>query len=147
MSDPSPRPVPPHERAPPPCPASGLPEPYAGASATAGQNVSDGPADAVGTRLHRRASVEMMARFRRDIASSTVMLKDLTPFGARVEGVGALEVDEVVTLSLPGCRPSLAFVAWANAHCAGLEFVEPLAGPLFVELVARYGLSAERIRT
>jgi hypothetical protein len=89
----------------------------------------------------------MMARFRRDITSTTVMLKDLTRFGARVEGVGALEVDEMVALSLPGCRPSLAFVAWANEHCAGLEFVEPLAGPLFAELVARYGLSGEKIAT
>lgn len=88
----------------------------------------------------------MMARFRRDIASTTVVLKDLTPFGARVEGVGPLQADEVVTLSLPGCRPSLAFVAWANAHCAGLEFIEPLAADLFRDLVGRYGSSgAERL--
>ncbi|WP_235037686.1 hypothetical protein [Novosphingobium sp. 18050] len=83
----------------------------------------------------------MMARFRRDIASSTVMLKDLTPFGARVEGVGPLEIDEMVTISLPGCRPSLAFVAWANAHGAGLEFIEALPADRFDDLVARYGLS------
>ncbi|KMS52694.1 hypothetical protein V474_24435 [Novosphingobium barchaimii LL02] len=92
-------------------------------------------------RLFPREDVEMMARFRRDIASSTVMLKDLTPFGARVEGVGALEIDEMVTISLPGCRPSLAFVAWANAHGAGLEFIEPLSADRFDDLVARYGLS------
>ena len=92
-------------------------------------------------RLFPREDVEMMARFRRDIASSTVMLKDLTPFGARVEGVGALDIDEMVTISLPGCRPSLAFVAWANAHGAGLEFIEPLSADRFDDLVARYGLS------
>jgi hypothetical protein len=95
-----------------------------------------------GLRVAEREPVEMMAHFRRGIASTTVMLKDLTPFGARVEGVGALEVDEMITLSLPGCRPSLAFVAWANAHCAGLEFVEPLPAELFADLVAHYGMSA-----
>jgi hypothetical protein len=131
MIEPSPRAALPQERAPPPASADTVPE-------QGGQT---------GERLHRRAQVEMMARFRRDIASSTVMLKDLTCFGARVEGVGALEVDEMITLSLPGCRPSLAFVAWANEHCAGLEFVEPLAGSLLGELVARYGLSGEKIAT
>lgn len=86
-----------------------------------------------------RAQVEIMARFRRYTASSTVVLKDLTPFGARVEGVGALRIDEMVILALPGCRPSAAFVVWANAHCAGLEFTAPLADAQFRELVSRYG--------
>lgn len=93
-----------------------------------------------GDRRHPREQVEMLAHFRRDIAATTVMLKDLTPFGARVEGIGALELDEFVTLSLPGCRPSLAFVAWANEHCAGLQFIEPLAATLFDDLVRQYGL-------
>jgi hypothetical protein len=132
MIEPSPRPPHPHERAPP---QGGVDVVPAAASAPGGE------------RLHPREQVEMMARFRRNIASTTVMLKDLTRFGARVEGVGALEVDEMVTLSLPACRPSLAFVAWANEHCAGLEFVEPLEDRLFAELVARYGLSGEGVAT
>ncbi|EJL20987.1 hypothetical protein [Novosphingobium sp. AP12] len=124
------------------------PQPQERASSQASVEVAQtGGLATTGERLTHREQVEMMARFRRDITSTTVMLKDLTRFGARVEGVGALEVDEMVTLSLPGCRPSLAFVAWANEHCAGLEFVEPLAGPLFAELVARYGLSGEKLAT
>ncbi|KHK89715.1 hypothetical protein LK12_20955 [Novosphingobium malaysiense] len=91
-------------------------------------------------RRHQRADVEMMARFRRGLVSSMVMLKDLTRFGARIEGVGQLETDEAVSLALPGCRPSMAFVAWANDHCAGLEFAEPLENAAFVDLVASYGL-------
>ncbi len=97
----------------------------------------DRPSD----RRHSRRRVEMLARFRRGVASTTVMLKDLTPLGARVEGVGLLESEEVVSLTLPGCRPAMAFVAWANEHCAGLEFLEPLGDGLFGELVAQYGLS------
>ncbi|HUD30194.1 MAG TPA: PilZ domain-containing protein [Novosphingobium sp.] len=131
MIEPSPRPADPAGRVPPQPAVEGV-QPAADAGA------------GTGARAFHRQQVEMMARFRRDIASTTVMLKDLTRFGARVEGVGALEVDETITLSLPGCRPSLAFVAWANAHCAGLEFAEPLPDPLFGELVARYGLSGER---
>ncbi|GGZ00638.1 hypothetical protein ACFSTD_03915 [Novosphingobium colocasiae] len=91
-------------------------------------------------RREQREHVEMLAKFRRDLATSTVMLKDLTRFGARIEGIGQLETDEAVSLYLPGCRPSMAFVAWANDHCAGLEFAEPLTSSLFAELVAKYGL-------
>ncbi|MFC0205120.1 hypothetical protein [Novosphingobium soli] len=94
-------------------------------------------------RGHPRTRVEMLAHFRRDLTSTTVVLKDLTPDGARVEGVGALCVDEVVTLALPACRPCLAFVVWANAHCAGLQFLEPLAPALFADIVAKYGLGDE----
>ena len=98
-----------------------------------------------GDRRHPRKQVEMMARFRRDLVSSTVMLKDLTRFGAKIEGIGQLEADEAVSLALPGCRPSMAFVAWANDHCAGLEFAEPLENTVFSDLVARYGLSRDSI--
>lgn len=91
-------------------------------------------------RRDAREQVEMLAKFRRDLVSSTVMLKDLTRFGARVEGVGRLDADEAVSLALPGCRPAMAFVAWSNEHCAGLEFAEPLDGRVFHDLVARYGL-------
>jgi hypothetical protein len=91
-------------------------------------------------RRENREDVEMLAKFRRDLVSSTVILKDLTRFGARIEGVGRLDPDEAVSLALPGCRPAMAFVAWANDHCAGLEFAEPLAGDVFSDLVARFGL-------
>lgn len=101
------------------------------------------PAFHPGDRRHEREKVEMMARFRRDLASSTVMLKDLTPYGARIEGIGALQIDEAVSLALPGCRPAIAFVAWANEHCAGLEFAEPLESSVFAELVAQYGFGGD----
>ncbi|MBT0668727.1 hypothetical protein HT136_10145 [Novosphingobium profundi] len=94
-------------------------------------------------RREPREHVEMLARFRHNIASSTVMLKDLTRYGARIEGVGGLEADEAVSLALPGRRPALAFVAWANAHCAGLEFADPLDAYVYKELVTRYARPEE----
>lgn len=94
-------------------------------------------------RLSRQApreNIEMLAKFRHDLVVSTVLLKDLTRFGARIEGVGPLETDEAVSLVLPGCRPSMAFVAWTTGHSAGIEFAEPLASTLFNDLVRQYGL-------
>lgn len=94
-------------------------------------------------RREPRERVEMLARFRRTIASSTVMLKDLTRFGARIEGIAGLETDEAVSLSLPGLRPALAFVVWSNAHCAGLEFAHPLDELVYNDLVRRHARPAE----
>jgi ABC-type uncharacterized transport system involved in gliding motility auxiliary subunit len=118
------------------------PPPAAALSASTGPAPNGAPTDydQDGDRRHARERVEMLAHFRRGITATTVMLKDLTPFGTRVEGVGALELDEFVSLALPGCRPLLAFVAWANEHCAGLQFVEPLAAAMFDDLVRQYGL-------
>ena len=95
-------------------------------------------------RREVREEVELLARLRRNIASTTVMLRDLTPHGARVEGVGRLETDEVISLSLPGRRPAMAFVAWANGHGAGLEFAEPLDGHVYADIVARHGRQPHR---
>jgi hypothetical protein len=85
----------------------------------------------------------MMARLRHEIATVTVMLKDITPHGARVEGVGPLEKDDAAFLLLPGLAPRLAFVAWSNGHGAGLEFAEPLDHVVFAGLVADFGRTFE----
>jgi len=92
-------------------------------------------------RRELRRDVEMFARLRCGIARSTVVLKDLTRLGARIEGVGPLERDEAVSLALPGMKPLLAFVAWANEHCAGLEFAEALPEAGFGQLIDTYGLN------
>ncbi|MEO0061824.1 MAG: hypothetical protein RLZZ08_384 [Pseudomonadota bacterium] len=68
----------------------------------------------------------MLAHFTHRAMRSTVMLKDLTCGGARIEGITGLEEDEAVSLSLPGCKPMLAFIAWSRGPCAGLEFAEPI---------------------
>lgn len=73
-----------------------------------------------------RQQVEMIAHLRHDARTISVMLKDLTRFGARIDCAARLNVDEAVSLTLPGGRPALAFVAWSNDHSAGLEFAQPL---------------------
>jgi hypothetical protein len=123
---------------PEPSPATEAPAP-----AIMGVDALPVPDSPDGDRRFARERVEMLARFRRDLASHTIVLKDLTPLGARIESVGPLEMDEVITLTLPECRPMIAFVAWANGTGAGLEFVHPLPDDLFAELVAQYGLTSE----
>jgi len=70
-------------------------------------------------------------------------LKDLTRFGARIEGIAGLEIDEAVNLGLPGHRPAMAFVSWNGAHGTGLEFAEPLAEAVYEDLVERHGLGRQ----
>lgn len=98
-------------------------------------------------RRETREPVEMMARFRRDLSTVTVMLKDITARGARVEGVGPLAKDDAAFLMLPGLAPKLVFVAWSNGAGAGagLEFAEPLAHKVFSGLVADFGRRLETL--
>lgn len=91
-------------------------------------------------RREERREVHMLAHFSHGGQRSTVMLKDLTCGGARIEGIPGLEVDEAVALTLPGCKPNLAFVVWAGDHAAGLEFALPLEGKLLAELIAAHAV-------
>ena len=95
--------------------------------------------DSFAYRRHARSAIEMMAHLRHDLANFTVLLKDLSQSGARVEGVSGLSADQPVALSLPGRKPALAFVAWANEHCAGLEFANPLHSETFDAILAEFG--------
>lgn len=101
---------------------------------------------ALQSRRAARQPVEMMARFRHGISTVTVMLKDITPHGVRIEGVGALDPDEAVYLLLPGLTQKLAFVAWSDGHAAGLEFANPLPAATFDALVAAFGRSDGAMR-
>lgn len=94
-------------------------------------------------RRKPREHVEVIANLRSAFATWTVVLKDLTRFGARIEGIDGLEIDEAVNLGLPGCRPSMAFVAWNNRHGTGLEFAEPLDLAVYEDLVERHGLGRQ----
>ena len=93
------------------------------------------------SRRETRQEVEMFAHLQRDAHRFTVMLKDLTRHGARIEGVSGLVEDEAVSLALPGRKSALAFVAWSNEHCAGLEFADPLCVEVFDELVGDFAVN------
>jgi hypothetical protein len=96
--------------------------------------------DSIALRREPRRQVEMFARLRRRAHWLTIMLKDFSHGGARIEGVVGLVPDEAVHVALPGCRPQMAFVAWSNGVSAGLEFAEPLPAALYDALVSGFAL-------
>lgn len=94
-----------------------------------------------GLRRAARIGVELPVRCKHGLTRSTVMLKDLTPFGARIEGIGLQREGESVTLMLPGLdRAMTAFVVWSEPATSGLEFDIPLEQDDFARLIADYAI-------
>lgn len=104
--------------------------------------------DFTSLRRAARVGVELPVRCKHGLIRSTVMLKDLTPHGARIEGIGAQRVGESITLLLPGlARAVTAFVVWSDLATSGLEFDYPLHEPDFVTLVSDYAIGQMRLQS
>jgi hypothetical protein len=97
-------------------------------------------ASEIARRSETRERVEIFAKFRRDRENVTIVLKDLSSGGARLEGIEGLTRDEVVTITLPGRKPMIAFVAWASGMSAGVEFADALTEEIYTFLVDNYAL-------
>ena len=93
-----------------------------------------------GQRRAPRVGFELMVRCNQGASRSTVMLKDMTRFGARIEGLVRPVEGEAISLILPGEAPRLAFVMWTNGSTAGLEFGDPLPGELFTAMIRDYAI-------
>lgn len=87
-----------------------------------------------------RVGIELPVRCKRGATRSTVMLKDLNPYGARIEGLEKLRVDEPIYLMLPGLQPKLAFVVWSRDRVSGLEFEHRLHDEVFETLVSEFAI-------
>lgn len=91
-----------------------------------------------------RIGFELPVRCKNGLTRSTVMLKDLTPYGARVEGIPRQRIGEPLTLLLPGLRAKTAYVVWSDAMTSGLEFDHPLHPDAFEALVSDYAIGQMR---
>lgn len=87
-----------------------------------------------------RVGIELPVRCKRGATRSTVMLKDLNPYGARIEGLEKMRVDEPIYLMLPGLQPKLAFVVWSRDRVSGLEFEHRLHDDVFETLVSEFAI-------
>jgi hypothetical protein len=96
-----------------------------------------------GRRRAPRVGIELMVRCKHGRVRSTVMLKDMTRFGARIEGLHALEEGEAISLMLPDEAPRLAFVMWTGAAVAGLEFADPLPPHRFDALIRDFAIGCQ----
>lgn len=93
-------------------------------------------------RRAQRIGVQLPVRCRRGVTRATIVLKDLTPHGARIEGLSALSFDEPITLFLPGLQPKEAYVSWSQGLSAGVEFDSPLPTEIFFQLVEDFALGS-----
>lgn len=98
---------------------------------------------------HRRAprvGIELPVRCKHGVERSTVILKDLNQYGARIEGLEKLRIDEPLHLMLPGLHPKTAFVVWSRDRVSGLEFEHPLHDDVFQSLVSDFAIRHYRER-
>lgn len=105
-------------------------------------DTESGPYDA--KRRASRVGIELPVRCKRGTERTTVMLKDLNQYGARIEGLEKLRIDEPIHLMLPGLQPKLAFVVWSRDRVSGLEFERPLHEDVFDILVSEFAIKHYR---
>jgi hypothetical protein len=91
-------------------------------------------------RRERRVGFELPVRCKHGLVRSTVMLKDMTAHGARIEGIPRQRIGEAITLFLPGLAPKTAFVVWSEPKTSGLEFELALHEDVFATLVADFAI-------
>ncbi len=89
-------------------------------------------------RRAERVSFDLLVRYAWRGLRATVLLKDLSRFGARTLGLDALRKSDVLTLLLPGLPTTCATVAWSSGGSAGLFFDQPLDLCGYEALVANF---------
>ena len=92
-------------------------------------------------RRVERVAFDMMVKYRLWGFRGTTMLKDMTPFGARIEGIGDIRMGDEITLLLPELQPKNATIVWSEGSSAGIEFDHPLHGEVFKTLIKDYARS------
>ena len=85
-----------------------------------------------------RVSFDMAIRCRWGDARCSVVLRNLTTGGARIEGLGGVLLGDALVLMLPSLKPKRARVVWIDGDAAGLEFEHPLHPDVFETLVLRH---------
>jgi PilZ domain len=95
-------------------------------------------------RRAARVGIELPVRCKHGTERSTVILKDLNQYGARIEGLAKLRIDEPISLMLPGLQPKLAFVVWSRERVSGLEFERPLHDDVFESIVSEFAIKHYR---
>ena len=92
-------------------------------------------------RRTERVAFDLMVRYRLWGYRGTSMLKDMTPFGARMEGLDDIRTGDEVIVLLPGLQPKSATAVWVDGRSAGIEFDHPLHGEVFRKLVKEHARS------
>ena len=83
-----------------------------------------------------RKQFEVTVQFRAGTKRATIKLLDLSPRGARVQGVFLVREGDRFWLKLPSIEAVEARVAWVEEFEFGCEFLRPLS-PLVFEAITR----------
>lgn len=98
----------------------------------------------VAQRRAPRVGIELPVRCKHGATRSTVILKDLNQYGARIEGLEKLRLDEPLQILLPGLQAKMAFVVWSRDKVSGIEFEHPLHHDVFQLLVSEFAIKHYR---
>ena len=89
-------------------------------------------------RRAERISFDLLVRYSWRGQRGTTLVKDLTRFGARIEGVPGLRKEDWLTLLLPDVQPIDAEIAWVAGTGAGLAFDHAVPIDAFDNLVRNF---------
>ncbi len=89
-----------------------------------------------GGRKTDRKQFEATVQFRAGTKRATIKLVDLSPHGARVQGVFLVRAGDRFWIKLPSIEAIEARVAWVEEFEFGCEFLRPLS-PLVFEAMTR----------
>lgn len=92
-----------------------------------------------------RVAWDLPIRYRQGSQRMTLTLLNLTPRGARVEGVPDMRVGDMAMVQLPTLAPKAARVIWRRGSEAGIEFERPLHSSVYDAIVTDH--AEPRVRT
>ncbi|WP_374527981.1 PilZ domain-containing protein [Novosphingobium sp.] len=92
--------------------------------------------EATGGRKAERKQYEAVVQFRFGTKRATVKVCDISPFGARVQGVYLVHPEDRFWIKIGHIEPIEARVAWVEDFEFGCEFIRPLNQAIF-EAVTR----------
>ena len=93
----------------------------------------------------QRIAFDIAARYRQGGARSTVLLRNLTREGARLDGISGLRAGEVAMIQLPTLAPKAAKVSWTRGDSVGFQFERPLHPDVFETLARDHAVARPRL--
>ncbi|MDE2406085.1 MAG: PilZ domain-containing protein [Sphingomonadales bacterium] len=96
-------------------------------------------------RGESRVAWDLPIRYRQGSKRVSLLLQNLTQRGARVEGLGGMQVGDMAMVQLPTLAPKAARIVWTRGDAAGIAFERPLHPSIFNTIVNDF--AQPRIRT
>ncbi len=91
-----------------------------------------------GGRRSERVSFDAEVQFRAGTRRANVRVRDISKFGARVQGVFLVHEEDHFFIKLPGMESIEARVAWVEDFEFGCEFMKPLNDVVLEALIRQH---------